>query len=477
VNQVELRLQFQQSTSLRLLRANNGPLVLAVLFSAFKHDHQPVIAESRLRALLETELQEAREMGSEGDKTAKQYLAEWADAEHGYVRRFHTAESDEACYELTPETERVFQWIDTLRARPHVGTESKFKYLSSTLAEIVENATSEPDYRIGRLKEEQARIQQQIDEIIATGIAPTYTPTQINERFLAVLETARQLLGDFREVERHFREATEQIVVRQTDSSATRGGIVGGTLDSQEKLRQTSQGQSFYAFWEFLILEETRRRFSELVERAYRLENLEETLRSDTILRGLQNHLRVEGAKVLASNIRLVAQLRRVLDVKQAAERREIRTVLQEIKSLCYELRELPAQIEVGEIEAEIELNSLMSRGPWEPATALNFGGVLEMNDSGDYSEMLEKFLRQHPIDFARLRKNVQECLRTRVQITLPELLEEYPVRNGIVEVLGYLVIAGSDGPHVIFDEYDWINLPETPQRVFRVPKVVYSNT
>ena len=138
MNYTDLQLQFADSPSLRLLRAENAPLVLATLFVAFKREHHPIVPESRLRALLEVEIEELRDEDSPaGEKTAKDYLIEWADASHAYLHRFQPADSDEPAYELTPEIERVFQWLDSLKPRPHVGTESKFKSLASTLAEVV----------------------------------------------------------------------------------------------------------------------------------------------------------------------------------------------------------------------------------------------------------------------------------------------------------------------------------------------------
>jgi hypothetical protein len=223
MNFTDLQMQFAESPCLRLLRAENAPLVLATLFAAFKREHHAVVPESRLRSLLEIEMEEVRDSDALlGEKSARDYLVEWADASHGYVHRFQPADSDEPGYELTPEIERVFQWVESLKPRPHVGTESKFKSLARTLAEIIENATREPDVRIQKLRAEQARLQAQIDEIEKTGMVPVYSATQINERFQNLLELARQLLGDFREVERHFRVVTEDIVIRQTDATATR---------------------------------------------------------------------------------------------------------------------------------------------------------------------------------------------------------------------------------------------------------------
>jgi hypothetical protein len=478
MNHVELALRFSESASLRLLRADNAPLVLAVLFAAFKREHLPTISESRLRAMLEAELEELRDAGEPvADKKAKDYLLEWSDQAHGYLRRHQPDGEDEPIFDLTPEVEQVFQWLEMLKPKSHVGTESKFKSLAGVLREIVENSNRDPDVRIKRLKEEQAKLQQQIEEIERTGVVTVYNATQINERFAAVLETARKLLGDFREVERHFRRVTENISVQQSSAGSTRGDIVGQTLNAQEQLRGSSQGQSFYAFWDFLLAPERRRQFTELVEQAYSLPTLADELRDDVLLRKLQASLRAEGNKVVASNERLVTQLRRVLDIRESAERREVGRLIQEIKSLAHKTRELPLQTELLEIDAGTTLASLMSKSPWTPPENIDFGGSLEVSEGGDYRETLEAFLRLHPVDFERLRQNIRDCLQMRVQITLPELLERRPPRNGILEVLAYLFIAESDGPHIVLEAFDQIQIPGQAERRYRVPQIVFSNT
>ena len=461
-----------------MLRADNTPLVLAVLFSAFKQEHTPAVSESRLRAMLTDELDGLRDTGEiVASKSAKDYLLEWSDQAHGYLRRYQPDSEAEPVYELTPEVELVFQWLEMLKPKTHVGTESKFKSLAATLTEIVENSTREPEVRIQRLKEEQARLQQQIEEIQRTGIAPIYSATQVNERFAGVLETARKLLGDFREVERHFRRVTENISVQQSTVGATRGAIVGQTLDAQAQLRESSQGQSFYAFWEFLLAPERRRRFMELVELAYALPGLAEELREDILLRKLQSNLRAEGNRVVASNERLVAQLRRVLDVRESAERREVGRLIQELKALAHRSRDLLPQTELIEVEGRISGCSLMSKSPWSPPVTMEFGGSLEVSEGGQYRETLAALLHLHPVDFERLRRNIREVLQIRAQISLPELLLLRPPRNGILEVLAYVLIAESDGPHRVFDSIDLLKIPGESSRRYRVPQVIFSNT
>jgi hypothetical protein len=478
MNFTDLQLQFAESPCLRLLRAENAPLVLATLFAAFKREHASAVPESRLRAILEAELEEARDTEESAvGKKAGEYLIEWADQAHGYLRRHQPDGADEPVFELTPELEQVFHWLESLKPRTHVGTESKFKNLASVLEEIVVNSTRDPDVRIQRLKDEQLKLQKQIEEIERTGMATVYSATQVNERFVAVLETARNLLGDFREVERHFRRVTENIAVQQSTAGATRGSIVGQTLDAQDQLRQSSQGQSFYAFWDFLLAPERRRQFTELVEQAYALPTLADEFKADVLLRRLQSSLRAEGNKVVESNERLVAQLRRVLDVRESAERREVGRLIQDIKSLAHQTRSTSPQTELLEVDAGIALASLMSKASWTPPEIVEFGGSLEVSEGGDYRETLEAFLRLHPVDFDRLRQNIRVCLQTRVQITLPELLELNPPRNGVLEVLAYLLIAESDGPHVVLDGFDSIAIPGQPGQRYRVPQIVFSNT
>lgn len=478
MNFADLQMQFAESPCLRLMRADNAPLILATLFAAFKREHVSSVCESRLRVILESELEEARGMENSAiGKTAGDYLMEWADQRHGYLRRHQPGGIDEPVFELTPELEQVFHWFESLKPRTHVGTESKLKCLAAVLEEIVVNSIHDPNVRIQQLKVEQLELQRQIDEIERNGVAVVYSATQVNERFVAVLETARSLLGDFREVERHFRRVTENIAVQQSTAGATRGSIVGQTLDAQDQLRQSSQGQSFYAFWDFLLAPKVRQEFAELVEQAYALPTLADEFKADVLLRRLQSSLRAEGNRVVESNERLVAQLRRVLDVRESAERREVGRLIQDIKSLAHKTRETLPQADLLEVDVSIALESMMSKASWTPPETIEFGESLEVSEGGDYQDTLEAFRRLHPVEFERLRENVRICLQTRVQITLPELLELNPPRNGVLEVLGYLLIAESDGPHVVLDGFDSITIPDQPGQRYRVPQIVFSNT
>jgi len=221
---------------------------------------------------------------------------------------------------------------------------------------------------------------------------------------------------------------------------------------------------------------DSRAQFSTLVDQVYAIPELLDELSEDLLLQGLQAHLRAEGGKVLGSNELLIAQLRRILDVRESVERREVDRVLQELKTLLHERRDTSVNEVIGTVDVGVALNTLMFKAQWTPPEQVHFGSSPSCAEEPDIADTLKRLLDFHPIDFEQLRANIDECLRTQVQISLPELLVLYPPRNGILEVLAYVVIAETE-PHVIFDEVDVIQLSTQPQRRYRVPRVVFSNT
>ena len=104
------------------------------------------------------------------------------------------------------------------------------------------------------LESEADSIQSEIDRIRATGAVESFSPVQINERYAQVLGTARELLSDFRQVEENFKRVAREIAERQALPGITKGAIVGHLLDSHDALRDSEQGQSFFAFWNLLII-------------------------------------------------------------------------------------------------------------------------------------------------------------------------------------------------------------------------------
>jgi hypothetical protein len=185
-------------------------------------------------------------------------------------------------------------------------------------------------------------IRAEIDRIRATGHVTAFTPVQINERYARVLTTARELLGDFRQVEENFKPIAREIAERHAQPGVTKGAIVGHMLDSHDALRSSEQGQSFFAFWGLLLSPERQARFQEAVTAVSTLVFMNEENRRNQMLRYFLSHLLRDGEQVVESHQRMSANLRRVLDTTHLAERRRLGELLQEVRQVALAVRDNP---------------------------------------------------------------------------------------------------------------------------------------
>ncbi len=192
------------------------------------------------------------------------------------MRRYYETGSDDPVYELTPDTERAIAWIEELQKSDFVGTESRFLRIFDLLQEIVTYGTEDVEVRLAQLEKEKAQLQAQIDAIKATGQIEQYSQTQIKERFFEANDVARRLLADFREVEENFRTIARQVQEQQLALEARKGQIVRHVLEADSALKESDQGRSFYAFWEFLISSQRQEELQELLTAVYQLPDLQQ---------------------------------------------------------------------------------------------------------------------------------------------------------------------------------------------------------
>ena len=179
----ELKLMLEQPP-VKLLRAQNAPLLLGFLHRVFKQEHRVTIPEGQLRTVLEAELEERREAEPLAyPQSATEYLASWCSDAQGFLRRYYGPGSDEPLYELTSGSEKALLWLESLREARFIGTESRLKSIFNELEQILKYASSNPEERVRRLENELATIRAEIDRIRATGQVAAFTPVQINERY------------------------------------------------------------------------------------------------------------------------------------------------------------------------------------------------------------------------------------------------------------------------------------------------------
>src|SRR3989338_6441790 len=141
----------------RLLRSDHAPLVASFLHRVFVTPNVRVMATADLAEALEDELYALRlQLGETAfPKAALDYLNDWAAPDKGWLRKFYKPGTDEAQFDLTPATEKAIAWLDQLRARQFVGTESRLLTLFDLLKQMSEGSEADPAKRIAELQKKR----------------------------------------------------------------------------------------------------------------------------------------------------------------------------------------------------------------------------------------------------------------------------------------------------------------------------------
>lgn len=466
--------------AVRLLRSPNAGLTLTFLHRAFKEHHAVSVPESHLRARLENFLDEARSQRPGAySQSSSDYLSSWCGSEQLLLKKLYSGEAEEPVFELTAAAERAMQWLEDLQRRPFVGAESRLELIFRQLEEIVLFSTPDAERRVSALRVQQAALQTQIESIEATNTAEAYTAVQLTERFANALDLARALSSDFRQLEENFKEVARALSEAQAQPGATKGRIVGQLLDTHAALKDSSQGQSFYAFWNLLSSPERQQRWRELVRQVYHLNGIDEHLRENRLLERLSSRLLVEGERVVRSNERMAATLRRALESVAAGEHQRLREVLREIQQLALACRTSPpSEDNFFELSGPPEVFATFSRPFWQLDVTGTVVNEFTFAQKTLDLEMVQRFRLLADLQLSRLREQLQMCLVGADSIFLSDVLRRFPPREGILEVVGYLVVAMQDSRHyVAADQFASVrlNAEDRSEELWRIPEVLFA--
>jgi len=466
--------------AVRVLRGGNAAFVLTFLHRAFKQHHAITVPESHLRARLENFLDEVRsEYPGSMPQASVDYLAAWCGPEHLLLRKLFREDSNEPVFELTSAAERAMQWLEDLHQRTFVSTESRLEMIVRQLEEIVLFATPDVSQRVKGLRAQQAAIQQQIDAVEVTRMAETYSPVKLSERFANALDMARALAADFRQLEDNFKDVARQLAEQATSSAATKGQIVSKLLDTHAALKESAQGQSFYAFWNLLSSPERQQRFRQLTRQVYVIDEIDPVLRSNRLLERLSSRLLVEGERVVRSNERMAATLRRALEHAASGEDRRMREIIHEIQRLAIISREAPpAEFGFFELSTPPSIFSSFSRSFWQPEAVGRVIGELDARDGVFDWDIIDRFRELAEINLGRLREQLRVCLVATDSVLLSHVLDRFPPRDGILEVIGYLIIATEGEEHYVApDQFTRVRTSIQTERSewWQVPEVLFA--
>jgi len=473
----------------RLLASPHAPLVASFLHRVYVAPNVRVMSEADLAEALEDELYSLREqLGTEAyPKAAREYLNDWAAPDKGWLRKFYKPGTDEAQFDLTPATEKAIAWLVSLTERPFVGTESRLLTLFALLEQISAGTEADPIKRVADLRAKRDELDAEIARVLA-GDMPLLDDTAVKDRFLQFQQLARELLADFREVEHNFRGLDRKVREKIALWAGSKGALLDEIMGERDAIGDSDQGRSFRAFWDFLMSSRRQEELSERLDQVLRLPAVAE-LKPDPRTRRVHHDWLEAGEHTQRTVAMLSQQVRRFLDDRAFLENRRILDLLRSIETQALALRDtapVGTVMHIDAMGADIELP--LERPLFTPRLKPRLAdlAVLAGDDDVDTARLFDQIV----VDKARLRATVQAALRHRPQVTLRELVEAEPLRQGLAELVAYLELAhatdGSEtanGWRVVVDD----SHPETIRwqstdaaghavmRAARLPRVIFT--
>lgn len=477
----QLLAYFDTSPAIKLLRSQLAPFVLDFLYRQFKEPGLIALPASDLLGGLNEYRESLHSTHPQAllDKS-EHYLSAWCSGETRWLHRSLEAGSNEPVYQLTQHTEDVFLFLDRALQKDlgFVGTESRLRLIISALADLVAGASPDPDVRLVHLREERARLDEEIHRIVEGGEnRARYEPAAIRERFAMAVGLLKELLSDFRAVEDRFKEITRQVQRRQLDGRETRGEILEFALDSEDVLKRDDQGVSFYEFVRFILSPAQQERLRSIISELERVDELAQQSDGLVAMRRMVPSLIADAEKVMRTNQRLSATLRRLLDARTALDRRHLAQLLGEIRSLAVDLADAPPRDEVSvSIDAGVRLVFPFSRTFWSPPIEFERVDLAESRvDDARRQDLFRALAQLSRLEWSLMRDRIRQCTtRHGRSVTLAELVEEFPPKAGVVELLGYVQIAKDDGHVISRDDVDELLLDGDVRRQVTVPRILF---
>lgn len=470
-----------------MLRLRNAPWVLPFLYRIFKTENRFLVPEDQLiQFLSETlsmqedgmeDLEEARIAFGEDEQTrSRKYILNLVQKR--ILQDFQDADGS-IIYQLSAHTEKVFQWLLSLQARNHVGTESRFKLLLNSLKDIVEHTEDDRKKRLELLKNRRAEIDKEI-KAIELGHAPeNYTNAQVQERLELFTRLCYELISDFREVEDNFKQIHRGIVEQHTKAEQNKGAIVGFAFEAYDALRNSNQGRSFYAFWDFLISRTGQQDWKELIEQFLELLKEREISADEHFLQNVKSLLLEQGKSVYDANDKMADKLSRIITEKEIARHRRLRRQISSIKEIVFSLmddEEVPCGISIGE---ELTMKMIMERKPVftekKPPSIVKqpVAATETIADPVRFSKLVNTSF----IDKKILWKKVEAVLKNKSTATLKEILETEKLNNGLAEVVSYYSFLKDKSKQVqiLSNISELIPLNEEETKFVEVPYLLFS--
>ena len=465
----------KNNQTIKLLNSDNFAMMVSFFYFVFYTNKHISITHTNLLNYLDDFLFDINQTYDNiYPKKAKEYLDDFVSDKNAYLKKYQGSD-DEAMYELTPYTQKTFEFLESLEKKEFVGSRTKFNIIFELLEELEFETNLSDEERIKSLQEQKDAIDAKIKNIQLKKDV-RFDNSRIKEHFMLIEEQSRKLKYDFSQIEYNFRELNQKAMEQIATAYESKDSVLGSIFDIEDSIRQSDQGKSFFAFWQILTDAQKNEKLSTMLEKLYDIEIIQE-FDSEERLKNLKYDLLLNADKIGKISSKLIEQLRRFLDDRVWIENKKILELCNAIEKKAVEIKENPPLKRDFHHLAKnkVAIDSVFEKSLYTLKENKAFSheikeDVLEVN--------LDDFYDIFFIDEALLQNNINYFLQIQSQCTLVEVLEKFPIEKGISELIGYLSLAKNSKNSIVSpDEKQKIHIlgEDGNKKIVSVAKILFT--
>jgi hypothetical protein len=197
---------------------------------------------------------------------------------------------------------------------------------------------------------------------------------------------------------------------------------------------------------------------------------------SDNFLINIHFHLAVAGEKVYRTSVLLAEQLRKYLDDQTYLENKRIMELIKAIEKGAIIIKHNPPTTStfMAIDDSKPSLDLIMSRSLFAPPKNQVLDNVLLQQ--GHANVAVDVLYQQSFVDESVLLANIRHALQLQSQISLTQLIEKFPVRKGLAEIIIYLHLANKSDKAVInlqTDEVITLQMQGVSKQI-KLPQIIF---
>lgn len=450
--------RLDEDAAWRLLRADNAPVIAAVLAEHLADEDSRMDADD-LYERVEADLESLRGHGIDLPMSARAYVAQWRNA--GYLVRRATEASRGETLELSSDALAAVRFLGERDTPRRTLTESRLATLTQQVRQLAIDTDPQSTRRLERLRADRDALDARI-VAIESGQDEALDGERATERVRDLLAQSAGVPDDFARVRAEFEHLNDTLRARILEDSHQRE-VLDDVFRGVDLIADSDAGRSFSGFSRLVVDPATSAAFDDdmkdLLERDFA------TILTVAERRQLRDFLPVlkdRSADIQTVITQFARGLRRYVRSQDFLADRVLRD---EIRAAMQSARAASPYIQpYGEVGIDLDLSHIALRSVGSLAlhdpAEFDATGVIETHGEATADiDQLRSLARATEIDFDELRANVNSAFESHAEPSLAQVLDMHNATQGVASVVGLLALAarhGQDEPDQV-DTLSWV--------------------